>query len=71
MFRLVQSLALLSAFPPLSHADYYIDDTNATISYSGLANDSWTARNVMSSVDVLLPNNTYLPVNVSACYNYT
>ena len=46
MFRLIQSLALvLLAFPSSSYADYYIDDTNSTLSYSGLAKDAWRAFN--------------------------
>ena len=72
MLSLVQSLFLtLFVFPQPSYGDYYIDDTNSTLTYSSGPKAAWGAFNASYTISLLLPNSTFMPVDGFACYNHT
>ena len=73
MFSFAQSLFLtLFTFPQPSYGDYYIDDTNSTLTYSSDPKVSWMVFNASNTIQVmLLPDDTYMQVDAFACYNHT
>ena len=72
MSLFVQSLVFaLLAFVQLAYADYYIDDTNATLVYSSGPNAAWAPYSSAGYLTLLLPNQTWMAVNPLVCYNHT
>ncbi|KAH7928206.1 hypothetical protein BV22DRAFT_1044868 [Leucogyrophana mollusca] len=53
-------------------ADYYIDDTNTTLTYSSGPKAAWAPYAVGGeTLELLLPNGTYQVIDAFACYNQT
>lgn len=76
MFTLHQSawrfLFALAVISRSAWADYYIDDTNATLTYSSGPNAAWGPFAAgAETLQLLLPNGTYQTIDPFVCYNHT
>ncbi|KAI6038433.1 hypothetical protein EDC04DRAFT_2695187 [Pisolithus marmoratus] len=76
MFALHQSarrlLFALAIIVRSAWADYYIDDTNATLTYSSGPNAAWGPFAAgAETLSLLLPNGTYQTIDPFVCYNHT
>ncbi|KAF8432433.1 hypothetical protein L210DRAFT_3763893 [Boletus edulis BED1] len=66
--RLLPLFALISSV----WADYYIDDTNTTLTYSSGPKAAWAPYAVgAETLELLLPNGTYQVIDAFVCYNHT
>ncbi|KIK99729.1 hypothetical protein PAXRUDRAFT_822412 [Paxillus rubicundulus Ve08.2h10] len=66
--------ALLFLFTLVSFAwaDYYIDDTNTTLTYASGPKAAWAPYAVgAETLELLLPNGTYEVIDAFVCYNHT
>jgi hypothetical protein len=53
-------------------ADYYIDDTNTTLTYSSGPKAAWAPYAIgASTLELLLPNGTYQVIDAFVCWNQT
>ncbi|KAF8558510.1 hypothetical protein OG21DRAFT_1504252 [Imleria badia] len=53
-------------------ADYYIDDTNTTLTYSSGPKAAWAPYAVgAETLELLLPNGTYQVIDAFVCWNHT
>ncbi|KAH0830352.1 hypothetical protein J3R83DRAFT_1746 [Lanmaoa asiatica] len=53
-------------------ADYYIDDTNTTLTYTSGPNAAWASYAIGGvTLELLLPNNTYQVIDAFVCWNHT
>lgn len=65
-------LLALAVIVPSAWADYYIDDTNATLTYSSGPKAAWGPFAAgASTLSLLLPNGTYQTIDPFVCYNHT
>ncbi|KAG6331978.1 hypothetical protein ID866_7111 [Astraeus odoratus] len=65
-------LFILLALVHTCSADYYIDDTNTTLTYSSGPKAAWGPFAAGGeSLELLLPNNTYMTIDPFQCYNHT
>ncbi|KAI5987549.1 hypothetical protein EDD15DRAFT_2372268 [Pisolithus albus] len=65
-------LFALALIVPSAWADYYIDDTNATLTYSSGPKAAWGPFAAgASTLSLLLPNGTYQAIDPFVCYNHT
>lgn len=65
-------LLALAVVVPSAWADYYIDDTNATLTYSSGPKAAWGPFAAgASTLSLLLPNGTYQTIDPFVCYNHT
>ncbi|KIJ63299.1 hypothetical protein HYDPIDRAFT_41144 [Hydnomerulius pinastri MD-312] len=65
-------LLLLSTLITSARADYFIDDTNVTLTYASGPKAAWAPyASGATTVELLLPNGTYQVVDPSVCYNHT
>ena len=73
MPRLRSSLLLfIVAFVSSVLADYYIDDTNTTLTYSSGPKAAWAPYAIGGeTLELLLPNDTYQVIDAFVCYNHT
>ncbi|KAH7914048.1 hypothetical protein BJ138DRAFT_1123819 [Hygrophoropsis aurantiaca] len=70
--RLKLCLLLLSTCISSALADYYIDDTNTTLTYSSGPKAAWAPYAVGGvTLELLLPNGTYQDIDAFACWNHT
>lgn len=53
-------------------ADYYIDDTNTTLTYSSGPKAAWAPYAIgAETLELLLPNGTYQVIDAFVCWNHT
>ncbi|KAI6129052.1 hypothetical protein EV401DRAFT_1928965 [Pisolithus croceorrhizus] len=65
-------LFALAVIVPSVWADYYIDDTNTTLTYSSGPNAAWGPFAAGGeTLQLLLPNGTYQTIDPFVCYNHT
>jgi hypothetical protein len=66
------SLLFLSTLISFAWADYYIDDTNTTLTYASGPKAAWAPYAVgAETLELLLPNGTYEVIDAFVCYNHT
>jgi len=61
-------------FPLISSvwANYYIDDTNTTLTYSSGPKAAWAPYSAGGeTLELLLPNGTYQVIDAFVCWNHT
>lgn len=62
----------LFAFVSIVWADYYIDDTNTTLTYSSGPKAAWAPYAIgAETLELLLPNGTYQVIDASVCWDHT
>ncbi|KAG8217278.1 hypothetical protein J3R82DRAFT_5372 [Butyriboletus roseoflavus] len=65
-------LFFLLALVSFVSADYYIDDTNTTLTYSSGPKAAWAPYAIGGeTLELLLPNGTYQVIDAFVCYNHT
>ncbi|KAF8842529.1 hypothetical protein BDN67DRAFT_965641 [Paxillus ammoniavirescens] len=66
------ALLFLSTLISYAWADYYIDDTNTTLTYASGPKAAWAPYAVgAETLELLLPNGTYEVIDAFVCYNHT
>ncbi|KAI6038434.1 hypothetical protein EDC04DRAFT_3022412 [Pisolithus marmoratus] len=75
MFTLHQSarplLLALAVIVRAARADYYIDDTNTTLTYLSSPDDMWAQFTAGQTIQLPLSNGTHRTVDSLDCYNHT